>query len=196
MLLTLAPPTDTSITAALRVRHDQIAEAGPQLQPGIAPWTDEPLIGLHRGRVWLVVPAPRDPLRTSDGRYIVPAQPLSELRRIAASGLHFHHIAIAHELEPTGPARHLLPALTDGPRTCTDQVARRLVPPFPGHPSAARLALVMDRVAGGVVQFARTNTGLLSTFLTDPIIFGVVGCRGAPVPGEPALWYPLAAWEW
>lgn len=199
MLLELTSTSERSAMMRLRARHDVIAAADPTLRPKVAPWIDVPVIGLHHSRAWLVAPAERDPLRTSGDQYVIPARPLRELRRIATTGVGFDHIAVAHELNQHGLVRHLVPLLRDGPRTCTDQVARQLVGRVPTHPRVAQLALVMDQVASGVVHVARAGSTArrrVDRILRDPIIFGVVGARSAPAVGEPALWYPLTAWEW
>jgi hypothetical protein len=197
MLLELTPKSESSVAMRLEARRYEIAAAAPALQPRIAPWIDEPVIGLHRGRIWLVAPAERDPLRTPDGKYVIPAPALTELRRLAATGAGFHSIAIAHELrEPGGVMGDPVPELTDGPRTCTDRVARQLVGRVPPNPGVATLALLMDRIVGGAVTVGSAMANRADRFLRDPIIFGVVGAFAAPVAGEAALWYPLTAWEW
>jgi hypothetical protein len=200
MLTTLTPSPASSTSIRLLARHAEIAAAGPIRQPLLMPWIDGPLIGIHKDRVWLVAPAPQDPARTSDGRHVVPSRPLSELRQVAASGIWFHHIAVAHELDRQGPVGDLVPRLTDGPRPCTYQVARLLVGPIPRHPGVARLAEVLDHAAARFVRVAEAawtdRAANRESAPRDPIIFGIVGGSGPPVVGEPALWYPLTAWEW
>jgi hypothetical protein len=199
MLLELTSTSERSATMRLHARHDEITPASPERRPRIAAWFDWPVIGLHHGRTWLVAPAERDPLKTPDGRYVIPTRPLAELRRLSARGVQFDQIAIAHELNQEGLVRHLIPLLKHGPRTCTDEVARQLVGPVPPHPRVAQLADLMDRFAGGIVRVAKAGSATadrIAAFVHDPIVFGVVGCRGAPAAGEAALWYPLTAWEW
>jgi hypothetical protein len=197
LLLEPKSKSDRLTTMRLRLRHAQIAAADPELRPTLAPWIDLPLIALQHGRPWLIAPAERDPLRTPDGRFVIPSRPLAELRRLSATGVQFDQIAIAHELNQQGPVRDLIPLLLDGPRICTAEVARQLVGPVPPHPRVARLAEVMDRCAGDIVARAGSAAaGCISTLVHDPIIFGVVGCRGALAAGDAALWYPLTAWAW
>ena len=199
MLLELKSESDRLTTMRLRERQAEIAAADPELRPKLAPWIDWPLITLQHGLPWLIAPSERDPLRTPDGRYVIPTRPLAELRRLSATGVQFDQIAIAHELNQPSQVRQLLPLLMDGPRICTDQVARQLVGPVPAHPRVAQLAEIMDRCAADIVRVARAGSataGRISALVHDPIIFGVVGCRGALVTGEAALWYPLTAWEW
>ena len=199
MLLELKSRSERLSTMRLRVRHAEIAAAGPELRPKLAPWIDRPLVALQHGRPWLIAPAERDPLRTLDGRHVIPTRPLAELRRLSATGVQFDQIAIAHELNQQGQVRDLIPLLLDGPRICTDEVARQLVGPVPPHPRVAQVAGVMDRCAGAIVRVASAGSaaaGRISALVHDPIIFGVVGCPGARAAGEAALWYPLTAWEW
>ena len=199
MLPELTSTFDRSAMLRLRARHDEIAVTNPELRPTLAPWIDGPLLNLHRGHAWLVAPAERDPLMTSDGRHVIPTRPLMELRRVAATRARFDNFAIAHELNTEGPVRHLVPLLAYGPRMCTDQVARQLVDPVPPHPGVAKLALVMEAFAGGIVRVTSVGPAAreaVARFVGDPIIFGVAGGHGIPAVGETALWYALTAWEW
>jgi hypothetical protein len=185
MSLTLGRTSDDLADLAPHSWHPEISNS--RYAARVAPWIDAPLVVLDQGRIWLLAPAERDPVRTADGRHVVPARPLSELRQIAAIGAQFHHIAIAHELDADGPARQLLPVLAGGPQRCSNQLARQLVGPVPTHPGVARLAAMME--LSSAVSF-------LSAIMRDPIVFGVVGRNGPPIVGEPALWYLLTAWEW
>jgi hypothetical protein len=103
---------------------------------------------------------------------------------LAALDVPFERLAIAHELDPAGPAAEIVPMLGDGPRTCTDAVARALVGPQPVHPWVRRVVQVFDEAA------RRTAEKVL-----DPILFGVVGAPDL-AHGRPAHFYPLAAWRW
>jgi hypothetical protein len=203
MLFTQESPSADALVLARRAQDVDIAVANLRYPPWGAPWIGAPVVGLHGGRIWLLTPAERDPVRTADDRHVVPARPLSELRLLAATGTEFHHIAIAHELDHHGPARQLLPDLADGPQMCTDQVARQVVGPVPAHPGVARLAAMMELFSAGAVQLAKAGwvavvgaSVLSHAVLRDPIIFGIVGADGPPMVGETALWYPLTAWEW
>lgn len=156
----------------------------------VHPWSDVPVVALDRGRPWLVAPVERDPL-ARNGRTVVPAPQLRQLERIAQRNVPFQRLAIAHELDPAGPASTLVPLLANGPRTCTDDVARALVGPLPPHPGLARAARVIGSLVGAATATARTALDLL----LDPIIFGVVA-PSSPAHGELSLWYPLVAWRW
>jgi hypothetical protein len=155
-------------------------------------WSDHPVVSLDGGTPWLHGPLERDPLMGHSGPIVLPRRPRRQLRKMAAAGLRFPALVIAHELDPTGPVRSLLALLQDGPRTCTDDVARKLVSPIPAHPGATRAAALFDRLVGGdTVAWA----GQALDVLLDPIVFGVVA-PGPLVHGSPSLWYPLVAWRW
>jgi hypothetical protein len=202
MLLTQESPSADTLALARRAEDVDIAVANPRYPPPwVAPWIDAPLVGLDHGRAWLLTPAERDPVRTADGRHVIPARPLRELRQVAAKGARFHHIAIAHELDHEGPVRQRLPALAEGPRTCGDQVARQFVGSVPGHPGVARLAAIMELFSAGAFELAKTIAMVGASVqsgavLRDPIIFGILGADGPPIVGETAFWFPLTAWEW
>lgn len=165
----------------------------PHLPAPIAlEWSDLPVVALDRGAPWLYGPADRDPLMGVGGPAALPRRQRRQLEDVAASGPRFQAVAIAHELAPDGPARPLLPLLRNGPRTCTDDVARELVGPAPAHPGVVRAAGLLDTLFGGgaPATAARALDALL-----DPIVFGVL----APAPlvhGTASLWYPIAVWRW
>jgi hypothetical protein len=204
MLLTQESPPADALVLARRAQDVDVAVANARYRPPwVAPWIDAPLVALDYGRIWLLTPTEHDPVRTADGRYVIPGRPLRELRQRAATSAQFHHIAIAHELDSNGLARQLLPDLANGPRMCSDQAASHLVGPVPAHPGVARLSAMMELFSAGAVQLARAGwvavvgaSVLLHAVLRDPIIFGIVGADGPPMVGETALWYPLTAWEW
>ena len=124
----------------------QIKDKWPSLpHPLLLEWTETPLVSLDRSGVpWVIGPAERDPLRSSRGRTVVPRRQRVRLKRMADLGVPFQRLAIAHELDPGGPVQRLLPALRDGPRTCTDEVARALVGGVPAHPGVTRGVRVLD----------------------------------------------------
>jgi hypothetical protein len=114
------------------------------------------------------------------------------LKQIADLGVPFQRLAIVHEVNREGPVRQLLPALRDGPETCTDEVARALNGGVPEHPGVVRAVQALD-----VLVCCATSTvpDRVWKTLLDPIIFGII----APTPprhGQLCLWYPLAAWRW
>ena len=165
----------------------------PELPPPIVlPWCDQQAVALDRGRPWMYGPATTDPLMGGRGPAVLPRPQRRQLARIAATGARFDAIGVAHELDPEGPARSLLPLLDDGPRTCSETVARELVGPVPPHPG-------VSRAVGALTALVRRDAGARAARaldrLLDPVIFGVI----APLPlthGAPSLWQPLVAWRW
>jgi hypothetical protein len=183
---------DTALDVAAR---DEIARviAGlerqfPQLPPAIVlPYSPQPVVALDRGTAWLYTPAEGDP---HGG--VLPRRQRRQLRRIAATGARFDAVAVAHELDGNEPVQSLLPELRDGPRTCTDELARALVGPVPPHPGVARAAGALDALCSGNVL--TRAAGAIDRML-DPIVFGVVAPFGL-VHGAPAIFQPLVAWRW
>jgi hypothetical protein len=172
----------------------QINEKWPSLPPPLElEWTETPLVSRDRGGVpWVIAPVERDPLRGPRGRTVVPRKQRARLKRIAEWGVPFQRLAIAHEIDPEGPVRQLLPALRNGPKTWTDEVARALVGGVPAHPGVTRAIQTLDVLVCGAT--AAVPARVWSTLL-DPIIFGII----APTPprhSQLCLWYPLVAWRW
>ena len=165
----------------------------PQLPPPVVlPWSDQPVVALDRGQPWLLSPARSDPVMGDRGPAVLPRRQRRQLERIAASGGRFDAIAVAHELDPSGPAGCLVDLLRHGPRTCSDEVARELVGPVPPHPGLARAVGMLERLGSADVP---GRAARMLDLLLDPIVFGVV----APWPlthGVPSVWQPLVAWRW
>ena len=181
--------------------HPELAELSQQVEmrwpdlppPLVLEWTERPLLAVDRSGIpWVISPAERDPLRDSRERTVVPRRQRARLKRIAKLGVPFQRLAIAHELDTDGPAKDLLPALTEGPRPCTDEVARALVGSVPAHRGTSRAIRALESPIWAATSTAPIK--LLSTVL-DPIIFGIIAPT-APRHGEPCLWYPLVAWRW
>ncbi|MDF3049697.1 MAG: hypothetical protein K0R87_1335 [Pseudonocardia sp.] len=86
-------------------------------RPIVVEWSEAPVLTLDRGTPWLVGPAERDPVRTRTGRAIIPREQRAQLERIRSTGVRFDRVAIAHELDPAGPVRPLLPLLERGDAT-------------------------------------------------------------------------------
>ena len=170
-----------------RLRAD-LDRAWPELpRPVELRWSDDLVVALHGGTPWCYGPAEKDPLRTRDGRSVVPRDQRARLRAWVQRGVPFQRIAIAHELPRSAVVGRVLPALRHGPRTCTDQQARALVEPVPAPPRTRRAVAAMTRprgVAGRVLEH-----------LLDPIVLGVIA-PGSPRHDELCLWYPLAVWRW
>jgi hypothetical protein len=160
-------------------------------EPLVLPWTEEPLLLLDQRVPCLCAPVERDPLATRGGHTVLPRKQLRRLTELAERGLPFQRLAIAHELDATGPVHHLLPQLTTGPRTCTDAVARAVLGPLPAHPGLTRAAGALARLTGGAAAGALAA----AEFLLDPILFGVLA-PGEPEHGRPSLWTPLLVWRW
>ncbi len=165
----------------------------PQLPPPIVlPWSDQQAVALDRSRPWLYGPANTDPLMGERGPAVLPRRQRRQLARLAATGARFDAIGVAHELDPDGPAKDLLPQLVDGPRTCSETVARELVGPVPAHPGVARAVEVLASLVRGD---ASARAARMLDRLLDPVVFGIV----APWPlahGVPSVWQPLVAWRW
>ena len=76
------------------------------------PWTETPMVSIDRSGVpWVIGPAEHDPLQSARGNTVIPHKQRAQLKRIAKFGIPFQRLAIAHELDPQGPVRQLLPAL-------------------------------------------------------------------------------------
>lgn len=139
-------------------------------------WSDRPVLVHDGGVPWVFGPV--------DGPVVMPGRVIRRLEEIAALGLPFQRLAIAHELDPDGPAADLL---RGGPRLLTPREAHALVGPPRAHPALRRAVRLLDRMLGATV------TGMAEKIL-DPILFGVVGAPGL-APGRPADFYPLVAWK-
>jgi hypothetical protein len=189
--------SDTALDVGMRDELARViadlAQQWPQLPPPIVlSCSDRPVVGLDGGTPWLYAFAQHDPLRDARGVDVVPRRQRRQLRRIAAAGPRFDAVAVAHELDVNGPVRSLMAELADGPRTCTDEVARALVGSVPTHPGVSRAAGMLDALLGGD---ALAWAGDALDRLLDPILFGVVAPYGL-VHGLPGVFQPLVAWKW
>jgi hypothetical protein len=155
--------------------------------PMVLPWVEQPVLVLDRGTPWVYGPVEHDPGMTERGM-VFPRPVIRRLTELAALELPLQRLAIAHELDPDGPAAGYLPALRAGPRLCTAAEARTLVGPPPPHPAVRRTVRILDAFVGRTAGAAKET-------LLDPILFGVVGSPEL-LPGEPARYYPLVAWRW
>jgi hypothetical protein len=125
----------------------------PQLPaPVRRAWSDRPVLVQDRGVPWVFGPVDRP--------VVMPGRVIRRLKEIAAFGLPFQRLAIAHELDPDGPAAGLL---ASGSRLLTAQEARALVGPPRAHPALRWAARLLDRVVGATV------TGPAEKIL-DPIV--------------------------
>jgi hypothetical protein len=177
--------------AELSVQINQMWPSLPEPLP--LGWTETPLVAIDRSGVpWVIAPVERDPLQSARGCTVIPNKQRAQLKRIAKLGVPFQRLAIAHELDPQGPVRQLLPALRTQPQPCTDEVARVLVGEVPAHPGVTRAVTLLDATVSGATSAVGINAVVS---VLDPIIFGVI----APTPprhGQLCLWYPLVAWRW
>lgn len=181
-MLTLDKASGVAVDARLRQRFRWLPD------PFVLPWSELPVLGLDHDTPWLYAPAERDPLLTAGGRAAVPRREIRRLRALAAQDLPFQRLAVAHELDPHGPVRDLLPELRNGPRTCTDAVAGAVVGPQPAHPAVRGTARLLDTVVGRTAAAARDA-------VLDPAVLGVIGLPDV-VHGQLALFYPISAWTW
>jgi hypothetical protein len=193
-LLSPSHPSQVAIDRELTELSLQIKQRWPSLPPPISlEWTEAPLVSIDRSGVpWIIGPAERDPMRGSRGRTVVPRKQRARLKQIAELDVPFQRLAIAHELNPEGPVRDLLPKLKTGPLALTDEVARALVGAVPEHPGVVRAVQALDVLVCGATSAVPDRVW---NALLDPIIFGII----APTPllhGQLCLWYPLAAWRW
>ena len=174
----------------LAVLDNHVQFVCPYLRhPRVIVWCESPRVIREHPSDWIVSPIERDPLRGRTGRTVLPHHARVRLRRIAAYGIPFQRIAIAHELDPEGPVAELT-GRDDGPQICDDDTARRLVGAVPPPPALMRAVHLLDRaVLSGVATADATRRTL------DPIVLGVLAPQ-APRPGELSLWYPLTAWRW
>jgi hypothetical protein len=190
-LLSQSHPLEVATHRELNELSVQMKQSWPSLpQPLSLEWTEAPLVSIDRSGVpWIIGPAERDPMRGSRGRSVIPRQQRARLKQIAELDVPFQRLAIAHELNPEGPVRELLPALKTGPLIPTDEVARVLVGAVPEHPSVVRAIQALDVLVCGAVPDRVWNA------LLDPIILGIIAPT-PPLHGQLCLWYPLAAWRW
>jgi hypothetical protein len=201
MAMTIAEP-DTAVLAcrqALTALQQQIQAAAPGITARISPSIGRPQLRLvNDGRLWMLSPLGCDPLTRPGGRYVLPPSALADLRRIAATGVEFHDMVVAHELDLNGPAGQLIPQLRAGPRSCPPDLAWALVGPVPADPRAAQLARSMSRVMTALARPATTlahQAGEAARRL-DPVLFGLIGADGRLGPGWPVLWVACTKWEW
>lgn len=195
---------DVSAPAAGRVwstRFDAVLRTAPTLAvPAVRPWDERPRLFLQAGEPWLLLPAEHDPLRTLKGQIAIPAQALERLERIAASGAEFDRIAIAHEVPGASLPTHVRGAIPAAGIACSHDVAAALVGTIaPPPPATARLARALDKAVGALTAgaaAAAAAAGAMGGSALDPIVFGVLGVEGLPKQGEPAAYFPLAAWRW
>ena len=188
-------PLSRSTREALRDIADHVEFLCPYLRdPRLMTWNDSLVLALDGDVPWVFGPAERDPLPGRRGRTVLPRAARSRLTKIATYRVPFQAMTIAHELDPQGPVRELLPGLASGPQLCSDETARRMTGAVPAHPAVARAVRLLDHAVHGATTSAQAPARLIGRTL-DPIVFGVVAPEPLQ-PGDPSLWYPLTAWRW
>jgi hypothetical protein len=172
----------------------QINQRWPSLpEPLRLAWTETHLVSIDRSGVpWVIGPAEHDPLRGARGRTVIPHKQRGQLKRIAKLGVPFQRLAMAHELDPQGPVRQLLPTLRTQSQPCTNELAHVLAGEVPAHPGVTRAVMVLDAAVSGATSAVGINAVVS---VLDPIIFGVIAPT-LPRHGQLCLWYPLVAWRW
>jgi len=208
-MLTLAKPLAAKhAAAAVEIDKTMRAKLPSLPNPLVASWKDQPRLVLDRGMPWMVTPLENDPYRTGGGGYPFPAEVSAQLERVSAGGARFHRIAIAHELDPYGPVAEMIKEIPPAGLVITSKTATECLGATPTPRKPQQVASAMDKGAGMLVRAVKFSAaaavaapvavaGVLASGLDlDPIVFGVIGIDGQPRGGEPAVYYPLAAWKW
>ncbi|ABM16748.1 hypothetical protein [Mycolicibacterium vanbaalenii] len=200
MLTLNAPLIEKEAAAAVSIDRTMRAKLPDLPNPIVASWDERQRLVIDRGDPWIVGPLEIDPYLTKTGGYPFPLPVADQLQRIADGGARFHRIAIAHEVDPTGPVKSLLPKVTRTGLAITPKEARGCLGQIPAAAKPKELAASMDKAIKKVFTTAgRVAAGaaeVLSAPMLDPIVFGVVAVHGRPATGRPAIYYPLAAWKW
>lgn len=208
-MLTLAKPLAAKhAAAALDIDKTMRAKLPALPNPLVASWEEQPRLVLDRGMPWMVTPLESDPYRTGGGGYPFPAQVSAQLERVSLGGARFHRIAIAHELDPSGPVAKLISEIPPAGLVITSKTATECLGATPTPQKPRHLASTMDKAAKTLIRAAKLSAtaalaapvaaagALAGGLYLDPIVFGVIGIDGKPRTGEPAIYYPLAAWTW
>lgn len=204
MLTLVRPLTAKESDLAVRIDRTMRAKLPAALpNPLVASWDEGQRLVLSRGEPWVVGPLEIDPYRSSTGGYPFPPEVAEKLRRISDSGARFHRIAIAHEVDP-GQVAPLLPKLTGQGLPVGPADTKRMLGRTPAAAEPKALAAAMDKAIRRTLTVAKRTAAATAGALAagvggamlDPIVFGVVGLDGPPKAGQPAIFYPLAAWVW
>lgn len=200
MLTSVKPLQRSEAVQALSIDATMRDKLPALPNPIVAAWDERHRLVMSKGEPWIVGPLEIDPYLTKDGGYPVPEGVVGQLRRISDGGARFHRIAIAHEVDGTGPAAYLLPKLTERGLPLTAKEAQAFLGQAPAAERPKALAASMDkairRTVRGLSKAASAAGAVLTAPLLDPIVFGVIGVTGQPRTDQPALYYPLAAWVW
>jgi hypothetical protein len=199
-MLTLTRPLRQK-HAAMAIAIDQTMRAKLPVLPNplVASWDERQRLVIDRSEPWIIGPLEIDPYLTKAGGYPFPARVADQLQRISAGGARFHRIAIAHEVDRNEAVAALLPKMTPAGLPITPQEAKACLGRLPSAQKPKQLAAAMDKAVKNVIGCAvGATTAVLAApaMMLDPIVFGVIGIGGQPRTGEPAVYYPLAAWKW
>lgn len=191
----LAIPTTTPDKLwfeAAAAREAALRKRAPDLPDyRVAPWNPEPLLVLDKGLPWILMPYDKDPLRTRNGGYPFPHRIKSDLQALVARGVDFDALAIAHELDPKGPAARLIPKIPPAGLLCDAETTKTLVGDTPATEASKRMAATLNRAGDAVAESApkvllglalapiavvAAPLALLAAAASgvDPIVFGVL----------------------
>lgn len=212
MLPALTALPHPSWTTRARSLDLDLRKRAPELGAArVAPWREHPLLVLDKGEPWLVSPYDRDPLTQKDGGYPFPRDVRTVLARLVERGVEFDDLAVAHELDPSGPVHDLVGKIPPQGLRCDVVAAAALVGPLPATKGTQRVGAALDTsgkalatgaavaplvlAAAAVAPLVLLGPVALAAEL-DPIIFGVRHLDNKAGTSGPSLWYPLAAWKW
>ena len=192
MLATLTTTPDKLWSEAAASRDASLRKRAPDLPTyRVAPWNPEPLLLLEKGLPWILLPYDKDPLRTHDGGYPFPRRIKSDLQDLAARGVDFDALAIAHELDPKGPVAPLIPKIPPAGLLCSPETTKTLIGNTPATKASKRMAATLNHAGDAVARSApKVLLGLALAPIAvvaaplvllaaaasgvDPIVFGVL----------------------
>jgi hypothetical protein len=200
-MLTLAKPLqETEDAKAISIDQAMRAKLPALPNPIVASWDERHRLVMSRGEPWIVGPLELDPYLNKSGGYPFPEGVATQLRRISQGGARFHRIAIAHKVDPKGSVSTLLSKVGRRGLPVTTKEAQAFLGKAPAAEKPKDLAASMDtairKTMGGLAGAAGAVGSVLAAPMLDPIVFGVIGVAGPPMPDQPAIYYPLAAWVW
>lgn len=205
-LLTIDGPLTVKQQHAAIHADSVVRKCAPHLaNASLAPWSETPRLVQDRKGRWVILPIDIDPYRTKAGGYPFPSEVAKELSALAKTGVAFDRLAVAHELAPGEQSAKLLAETGASCAAISVKDARELIGKLPAPAALKERASGFDNgvrrslaalTKGAAIAGAAALAPVALMGDLDPIVFGVVGLEGSPRPGEPALFYALAAWEW
>lgn len=192
MLTTSSPKPDKLWSELAGSRDAVLRRRAPGLPAyQVAPWNPEPLLVMGKGLPWIVMPYDKDPLRTRDGGYPFPGHVKHDLQALAARGVDFDTLAIAHEIDPHGPVKPLLQKIPPEGLICDEATTKTLVGETPATEASKRMAGALNRAGDAVADSApKVLLGLVlapvavvmapfallaaAGSAVDPIVFGIL----------------------